>query len=148
MSAMPTSPLPRAKGDDQPGAEMLSGRWQERKALPDANAAELAGRIDEVLAVLKERAPYPAPEYHPPAGGIEARIAHLEASTAHLQRDVAQVRNDVREIRERLARVQERATRLPSRGFLTVTALALIAAVFGAAGFQAQIQAVVLQVLG
>ena len=148
MSAMPTSPLPKAKGDDQPGAEMLSGRWQERKAAPDANAVELVGRIDEVLAALKERTPYPASEYHPLTAGIEARIAHLEASSAHLQRDVAQMRNDVREIRERLTRVQARAAGLPSRGFLAVAALALVAAVFGAAGFQAQIQAIVLQALG
>ena len=148
MSAMPTSPFPKTRSDEASAAEMLSGRWPDKKALPDANAAELVGRIDEVLAVLKERTPHSPADFSTSGGAIEARIAHLEASTSHLQRDVAQMRADVREVRERLTRLQERASHLPSRGFLALSVLVLLAGVFAASASQGRLQAFLAGALG
>jgi hypothetical protein len=148
MSAMPTSPFPKTRSDEAPAAEMLSPRWPDKKALPEANAAELVGRIDEVLAVLKERTPHAPADFASSGSAIEARIAHLEASSAHLQRDVAQLRTDVREIRERLTRLQERASHLPSRGLLALSVLLLLAGMFAASGFQGQVQGFLAAALG
>ena len=143
MATMPTSPLPKLKDTAEAReAEMVAGRWPDRKSLPDSSPAELVGRLDELLAVLKDpRVPAHSgfPEY--PMGGIEARVAHVEASAAHLERDVAQIRTDVRDIRERLYRLQERTAALPSKGVLAFSVLAIIAAVVAVAAFQQQLQA-------
>lgn len=116
-------------------------RLAERKPAPDKSVADLVGRIDEVLAFLKERPSQHPPELPTSFGGVEARIAHLEASTAHLQRDVAQMRIDLRDIRERVPKLQERAAHLPGRGMLAISVLALIVAIGAASAFQQQLQA-------
>ena len=142
MATMPKSPLPKFQDTaEAPEAEMLTGRWPDRKSLPDNTPAELVGRLDELLAVLKDQH-VPAHSRFPesPTGGTEARIAHLEASAAHLERDVAQMRTDVRDIRERLYRLQERAAILPSEGMIAFSVLAIIAAVVTVAVFQQQLQ--------
>ncbi|MDQ3559372.1 MAG: hypothetical protein M3453_09370 [Pseudomonadota bacterium] len=141
MAAMPTSPLPKFKDtEDAREAEMLAGRWPDRK--PDNSTADLVGRLDEVLAVIRDqRAPPHSELIASPIGGIEARVAHLEASAAHLERDVTQMRTDVRDIRERLYRLQERATHLPTNGALTLAVVVTLAAIVSAAAFQQQIQA-------
>ena len=102
-------------------------------------AAEMADRIDDVLALLKT-----LPSQHsglfPPSGGLEGRIAHLEASTAHLERDVAQMRTDVRDIRERLQRLQERSIHLPTKGQLALVTTAVLGTIVAASALQQQIQ--------
>jgi hypothetical protein len=147
MAAMPTSAFPRSLTDDSNtrSTEALSDKRQADGPSLESHAANLVGKIDEVLTALKDRDGPPQTLIRQgQLGGVEARIAHLEASTAHLARDVAQIRTDVRDIRERLYRLQERAAQLPSRGSLAVTLVLVIAALIGASAFEQQIRGFIL----
>ena len=124
-----------------------SGRRSDSSASRESSSADLAARIDDVIALLKQRPSASSPEFMSPFGGIEARIAHLEASTAHLEKDVAQMRTDLREIRERLPRIHMRSAQLPSKALLGVSVLMIITAVVAAAAFQQQLQHALARVL-
>jgi hypothetical protein len=123
------------------GDRAISGDFSENSRA-DETAAEIAGRIDDVLTLLKthhsqhslDLGLFAAP------GGLDGRIAHLEASTAHLARDVAQISTDVRDIRERLHRLQERSSQRPGKGLLAVSTAAILIWVATAPLLQPQIE--------
>ena len=129
--------------------QLISGlpTGSDSSASRESFSADLAARIDGVIALLKQRPSASGSEFMNPFGGIEARIAHLEASTAHLEKDVAQMRTDLREIRERLPRIHVRSAQLPTKALFGLSVLIIITAVVAVAAFQQQLENALARVL-
>lgn len=145
MAALPKSPYPRLQNDFGVAveAEPPPLRRADTSGVVETAGTDLIGRIDDVLRFLKDRAAPVPTAANPETVALEARMAQLQAAAAHLQRDVALMRAEVRETRERLYRLQDRVAKLPTRGFLSIAVLIVLAAIAGATVYQPQLQAFV-----
>lgn len=104
--------------------------------LVEAAIGELSARSDDA----------PAPALKSGSGdgtsdGMEARVAHLEATVAHMGQDVSELRSDMKDVRDRLTRIETMLDHLPSKGYVWMSAVVMLAGIAALVTFQGQIQA-------
>ena len=71
---------------------------------------------------------------------LESRVASLEAYTETIRADVGAMKLDMRDIRDRTAKLEVKVDHLPSKGYVVVALMALLAGIAALIAYQEQIQ--------